>query len=578
MRSLLRRPSALPLALVIYLLLVLVPTGMGVVGEVAAAWTWGPPPAVAVDLEAGSPTWSTPPLLPNAGSRWGPLLASQTRPLERLQLGTVWLPLAVNSYTGGLADWPARLLHGLTGSARAVAILHLGLGAGLLLLLARFLRRHGWPDAPGVALLLLAADWAFVFYRQVLGGTELLLLASVLLLIWGLWGQRWSPGRRWDLLVAGGLALGLLAKATFVASAVALLIAALITRWDRPPGAERRGARVAPRLGLVLLGCAPLLLAGLHRLALPAGPRVWSHDGLAMQWSRLVHGLRSLASGGGEAAREMPASLSYFLLEPLQWFPSALGAAEPGWGWAWLRCLGWSVVLAGVLVAWRGRPWREAAREPQEALLRFLSLAAPLQLLLLWLANRDLHHLAQALPTMALLAGLACERLAARFAPPRSVGRWVLALGLCLPLVLPGIASVLRTPGLVAELPARAVTERGQLQLERLLEQSSVQRLWTSDYDLYGVFELRAPGIQLAHAWGAASRRRDRQALLVDLLRAAEGGHYLVVRASAARIYDLTPSPDQLLAAAAQAGLEVEEVGRLEDAAGVWAWLYRVGG
>lgn len=576
LRSLFARPSALPLALVLYLLLVLSMHGMGVVGEVAAGWTRGPPPRVTVALDLPTPTWSDPTLRPHAGQRFGPLVASQTRPTERLQVGDLWLPLAVNSYTGGPPDWPARLVHLCTGSRYAVLALHLGLGAGLLLLLGAFTARFGWKDTPAVALLLLATDWSFLFYRRVLGGTELCLLAAALLLLWGLWSWRWK-GARADVAIGLGLGLGLLAKITFLPTALAFGLAALLTGWDRPGTARAPRLRWRLILGLVLACTAPLWIALLHSLALPDDPRIRSHDGLGMQLSRLEHGLRALAGGSGSGAvRETPASMAWFLLEPLRWFAPALEAREVSWGWAWLRGLGWIVALAGVGLAWLGRPWSAATRDPREALLRFLSIALPLQLGLLWLANRDLHHLAQASPTVALLVGLACERLAVRFSDPGSVRRAGLALALCLPLVVAGIASGIRTYGVITTVPAPAITEHGQRALEGLLEKHGVERLWTSDYDLYGVFELRKPGLELSHAWGAASVSRDRQSLLVELLRAARGGHYLAVRPAAARIYDLAPSDEQVQQAAVAASVNAVLVGEIEGPG--WARLYSVSG
>jgi hypothetical protein len=575
LRSLILRPTALPLALVLYLLLVLSVHGFGVVGEVAIGWTAGTPPRVAVDLEGGSPTWSDPQFEPHAGHGLGPLMASQTRPTERIQRFAA-LPLAVNSYTGGPPDWPARVVHGLTGSRGAVLALHLALGAGLLLALAAFLRRFSWRDTPSVALLVLATDWCFLFYRRVLGGTELCLLAAALLLLWGLWARRWA-GQRGELAIALGLGLGLLAKITFLPTAVAFGLAALLTRWDRPSGEGAARLRWGAIAALVLACTAPLWIGLLHGVALPDEPRVWSHDGLGMQLSRLGHGLQALLGGAsGGVDREAPASLGWFLLEPLRWFAPALGGREVSWAWAWIRGLGWLVTLFGVGLAWSGRPWRSTTPDPREALLRFLSIALPLQLGLLWLANRDLHHLAQASPTVALLVGLACERLAVRCSMPGSVRRSVVALVLCLPLVVAGGASALRTGRVIESLPAPAITERGQRALVELLRAHEVDQLWTSDYDLYGVFELRAPGIPIHHAWGAASRARDRQALLVDLLKAVAGtsGHYLVVRPAAARIYDLAPSDQQVQRAAAVAGVDAVLVGKIDEPG--WARLYAV--
>jgi hypothetical protein len=572
-RPLFQRPSALPMALGLYLLTMLGVGGMGVVGEVAASWTWGPPPLVAVDLTDGEPTWSDPGIEPHAGHRLGPLRASQTRPLERVQLGPVWLPLAVNSYTGGPADWPARLVHGVTRSTGAVLGLNLLLGAGLILLMARLLRDLGLRDAPGVALLVLATDWCFLFYRRVLGGTELLLLLAGLLLIQALWQRRFD-GRRGDTLLGLALGLGLLAKITFLPTALAFGLATVLTRGDgaaRPAAPRLRPLRV---IGIAAAVMVPLWLALLHQLALPDEPRVFSHDGLAMQISRLGYGLKGLWSGGGGAARELPASLAWFFLEPLRWFAPALGARSVSWGWAAVRLLGWVVVLWGVGLAWAARPAAQDTQDRGEALLRWLSIAAPLQVALLWLANHDLHHLAQAVPTLALLVGLGCERVARGFTAPRSAGQAALAVVLCLPFVLAGFASGVRTRDVISTVPAPAITEHGQRALDELLEEHGVRRLWTSDYDLYGVFELRRPGMRVSHAWGAISTSRDRPALLADLLRAARGGHYLAVRPAAVRIYDLAPSEVEVQRAAAVAGVEAVLVGQIEGEG--WARLYEV--
>ena len=574
-RPLFQRPSALPLALGLYLLMVLCVGGFGVVGEVAAGWTWGPPPQVAVAIVDGQPTWSGPDRQPHAGHRAGPLRASQSRPTERVQLGGVWLPLTVNSYTSGLPDWPARVVHGISRDATAVTALHAFLGAVLLVLVAQLLRAVGSRDAPGVALLILATDWCFVFFRRVLGGTELLLMGAGLLLLWALWGRRWH-GRRNDLLLGLALGLGVLAKVTFVPTAVAFGVAWLLTRWDGPSGAPAPRLRPARMLGVLLAVTVPLWVALAHQAVLPEGPTLFSHDGLPMQLSRLGHGLRGLLAGGGSAAREMPASLAYFFLEPLRWFAPALGAEPVSWGWAVARLCTWGVTLWGVGLAWGGRPRRQAARDPREALLRWLSLAVPLQLALLWLANRDLHHLAQAVPTVALLVGLGCERVAQRFTLWGSAQRAALAVVLCLPMMIAGFASVVRTPALLGTVPAPAVTERGQQALEDLLREHEVERLWTSDYDLYGVFEVRMPALELSHAWGAVSVSRDRQQLLAELMRAARGGHYLVVRPAAARTYDLAPDDRAVQQAAAAARVRADLVGQLEGDG--WARLYAVSG
>jgi hypothetical protein len=292
-----------------------------------------------------------------------------------------------------------------------------------------------------------------------------------------------------------------------------------------------------------------------------------------MQVIRLVGGLGALFDGGPTPAREVPASLAWLLLDPLAWFPGALGTAVPTpWG-AWPRAVGWLACLAGVALAWRGR--REAP-EPDTMLLRLLSLAVPLQVLSLWLANRDLHHLAQAAPGLALLAGLAAARVASALIPGAGWRARAFGFALVLPLLAAGVGAQVRVPGLLAGAEARTVTADGQAALLTLVRRAGVTDLWTSDYDLYGVFEVLAPDLRVAHAWGACSASRDRPGLTADLLRAARGGHWLVVRPSAARIYDLAPDDAAVQRAAVQAGVRAEVVGSLADGRGTWARLYAV--
>ena len=132
---------------------------MGIVGEVA--WTW----------MAAEPSSNL--AIPLTHTEWGPLAAHSTRPMATLSIGNFKLPLAVNLYTGGLADWPARILS--VFGFRATTVLHVLAGALLIALVHRFLRIHASTIAACSASLLLATDWTFVFFRRALGGTELLL-------------------------------------------------------------------------------------------------------------------------------------------------------------------------------------------------------------------------------------------------------------------------------------------------------------------------------------------------------------------------------------------------------------------
>ncbi|MCB9792541.1 MAG: hypothetical protein H6741_07405 [Alphaproteobacteria bacterium] len=539
---------------------------VGVVGEVEASWALPRPPQVALAIEGGQVTL-------NDDRPLGPLRANQARPLERLQLGPVALPLAVNTYTGGPADWPARLIYGLSGSRSAVIALHLALGGLLIALLHRFLRFHGSIGAAPIAAMVLASDWSFVFYRKVLGGTELLLQAAGLLALWSFWSRRWSGGRHGTLAFAVAMGLGVLAKATFAATALALGIAILATRWDRP----RLKAPPPPRWGLLLatpvLLCAPLWVTWLHHgLAMPEAPHVMSHDYLGLQVERALSGVRGLLEGRSAPSRESANTLAWFLLDPLPWFKQAYGATPPTTGARFWRLIGW-----GLLVGGTGLEWARRSNSPSGALLRFMSIYAPLQLGLLWLANRDLHHLAQATPTLAIWFGLAADRLSSVQAGARSPRRIVYSLLVAGPWILAGTLSLRGTDPTLATAKVPHFREAGQIELVDMLERNGVRRLLTSDYDLYGMLDLRAPELELVHTWGMVSQRfAQRDAALVDILRAAQGEHYLVVRPSARMIYNLSPSERTLLQAAAAADLGIERVEALEDADGPWAELWRV--
>lgn len=528
--------------------------GVGVVGEVAASWALSEPPTVLTTLSP--PEAVAPPA-------WGPFVAAQARPLERLVLGPISLPLAVNTYTGGLADWPARLAAALAGGPGPAGIVagtatHVLLGLLLLVLARRFLRFHGTPGAADVAGLLLASDWCFVFYRKVLGGTEILLQAAALLVLWALWSRRWKGGVHGTLAIAVGVGLGLHAKATFVATLAAFTLAALLMRWDRAPMKPPRRASPWALVVVPLLLTSPLLLAAAHHAALPPGAEVPSHDTLALQLARL---------SSPAPAREGAMNLAYFLGDPLAWFGPALRAQELSW-LAPLRWLGFVGAAVGILQC-----WREREVSPSAGLLRFLSVAVPLQIGLLWAANHDLHHLAQATVPLCLLLGLAVDRAAGVFAPPTSLRRTALNLLLAAPLVLAGSAALRDTDPLLDTLPRSTFTTTGQAELVGLVRGAGATRVVTSDYEVYGMAELRVPEVRWVHTWGAMARgERD----AVALLKLAEGGWYLSLRPTAAMVYNWRPGAGALRAAATEAGVELVPAGSLRDTKGVWAELWRV--
>ena len=469
-------------------------------------------------------------------------------------IGSLSLPIAVNAYTGGLPDWPARLLHAATGSWRGVLLLHVLLGGLLLGLTHRFLRFHGTDVAAAIAALMMASDWRFIFYRRALGGTEIVLQAAVLLCLWALWSRRWAGGRHGLTALGIGIGLGLQAKLTAVLPLAALMLTALLTRWDkpsiRPPLPDKL---YRPILAIVVL-TAPLWITAIHHSFVPSTPHIRSHDFPDLQWSRVLSAL----SGERSPVRESLVNLIHWAGDPLAFFTAAYGAEASDGVSPW-RIIGWLLVLAGIVVAWRDRH-----PTPHSALLRFMSILVPLQILSLWLVARDLHHLVVTTPMLAILTGLSIDALAGTTTPPRSFARARLALILALPWLITGIQDAVKTDRMLETVPVVTFTEHGQQELIALLRAHDVQQLGACDYELYGMLETRAPDIAVVHGWGAASRLRGEA--LPGLLRQVAGGHFLVVSASAPMIYNLRPSRGSLSDAAKEAGLTIEEVGRIEGA------------
>ncbi len=561
-RSQRRSSLGLALALLVWAALALLGVReVGVVGEVAIGGALGRPPAVLVSLEPER--WADGATEPTAGHRLGPLVASQVRPIERLELGGIALPLAINAYTGGIADWPARLL-ALLGGARWISALNLLLGGALIALVHRFLRFHADGLAASVAALLLATDAGFLFYRSALGGTELLLQAAGLLCLWSLWSRRWAGGRLAFFGFGVGVGLGLLAKATFAITLLALGLAALLTRWDRPamrpPLPQRAGVALVAAAALLL----PLAITFLHhRLYVPTDPHVLSHDFPDVQLRRVL----SFLSLDRAPSRESFANLSYWAGDPYAFLGPAYQATEAPPAWSPWRVVAWVLLLAGVALSWRNRH-----PSPQEALTRFLSIYLPLQLGLLLLVARDLHHLAQATPTLALLGGLALTRLAATGTAALTIARLRNTVLLTLPWLWTGLHATLGADRALSSIPSPLFSESGQSSLIDLLRANHVERLVACDYELYGMLEIRAPEIHVEHAWAAASRTPDRASLLPALLRRAAGGHYLVVKPTAPMIYNLAPSRRAVEQAATAAGLVAEPIAALpQDRAVLYA-------
>jgi len=554
------------LALGLYAMLaVLTVRDMGTVGEVAQSWRAGHPGLVVVGSDPL--LWADGAAAATAGHRLGPLIASQSRPIESIDLLGLQLPLAVNQYTSGLPDWPARILVAATGAPGSAVVLHLLLGALLIVLVHRFLRFHGTDIAATIAALVLATDWGFQFYRKALGGTEILLQAAVLLCLWALWSRRWSGGRHGLTALGVGVGLGLSAKLSFGLSLLALGLAALLLRKDKPPLRPPLPARPwLPLLWAVLL-TSPLLIAGLHHaLAVPDTPHIISHDTIDMQLSRVMNAL----TGGPSQSRESVAALWAWLGDPSTFLQTAWGAQSQG-STAPLRWLGWALVLAGGLSAWRDRH-----PTPHLALLRLCGLFLVLQVGLVWVVAKDMHHLGMATPVAAIVAGLSLDALLSQWTPPRSPRRAAAALLLAVPWMIAGSLALQRTDAALGTIERPSVTRTGQQSVAQLLRRNAVTRVVLIDYELAGALEPLVPEVELVHGWGLASQVHKRA--LPPLLRLGAGAHLLIIPGSPPWRYNLKPRADALAAAGSSVGLEVVAVDHLPDDGAVLYALHRRGG
>ena len=472
---------------------------VGIVGEAAIAWTLRRPPQVAVDL--APLRWADGLADPTAGGAWGPLVASQVRPLERIHLLGIDVPLLVNGHTTALPDWPDALVYAASASLSLVRLGHLLVGVALILAAARLAARIGSPRAAVLVAVLLATDWAFGFYKAALGGTELLLQVAVLL------GASVLVGAARCRTLAAAMALGLVAKLAFLPVGVAMAIVYLAT--------GRRPTRSDFVLGLaaIALAALPYVIGAIHQSSLASEPHVVSHDFPSVQWDRVTRWI----GGGHGGARESLAAVGSFFGNPLAFFGPAYGASTPS-PFSPIRLLGWIFVLRGAVAA--GRPVR--------VLGAFLVLSA----LALLVVAREMHHLAMLTPVLALWAALSLDALAKESDFRAAV--------VATPLVVANVLALAGTGRVLATVHPPTFTTSDQAALVALLRDNGVQRVVVSDYASYGMLEVLAPEIEVQHVWAYTSWRGT--ADLPNVLRFAAGGYFLVVESEAPLRYDLHPT------------------------------------
>ena len=292
-------------------------------------------------------------------------------------------PWVIGGFSQGLPEWPGIALQRFTGDPLAAPILHLCLGGLLLILVHRFLRFHGSLTASTISALLLATNTQFVLDTQAQGGGALLGQAATLLCLWAFWSRRWAGGRHGLTALGIGLGLGLMAHLRFGWVFAAMAVCAALLRWDKPN----------LRPPLPSQPWMPLVWTGL--LTLPY-VMTWSLDGLPPQpeW--------------------IPFSASLQPIEAREW-------------------LGFAFVISGVFTA-----WKERHPTPQIALLRFVSVWVVLMIGIEWTTGSTHPTRGFVVPVMAIMGGLAIDRLASWVSPPRSFTRTLIALALAAPLIAAG--------------------------------------------------------------------------------------------------------------------------------------------
>ena len=472
----------------------------GIVGEVAIGWSSQPNVII-----------NTHPITLDDGHEWGVLLARETRPRESLVLWGLSIPLAINSYTSAIPDWPSALIYSVFRSVEGVQYFHILCGAGLLLLCI-----YLFPDKIGLLMAtLLACDWTFLIYKQLLGGTELCLQLASIGLLWSLYRkQSWGTA-------LFCIFLGLQAKITFAF----LVIPCLLTIVLFPIPMKRTHIKKGIMFGSLLL--LPILITNIHHLQIEN--TIQSHDTIDMQWQRIVH---VFSEQSQNAIREQHENIWLWALHPLSFYERIYDLPQTLHWVFGIRMLGWILVF-GLWIR---------SFYTQNKSLAFLFCSS---LLFIGLGPKDMHHFSMMVPIWAFWLGNTVHNITHPLA-------WIS------PFVCSGIILCGYTDTVFSQIPIPSFSKTKQEQLISILDHHNVHKLVTMDYELYGLFETQHTKRDIYHGWGAISRRRYHT--LPHLIEQAQNGHILLVTASMPMRYNLNPTNEQLHEAAQKKHLRIQTV------------------
>ena len=490
---------------------------LGLIGEVSP--TWAPFPKVIS---------TTNPIQDAILMELGGLQLQTTRPI----LSFSSLPISLNIYTSALPDLPHWLLYQLTGSKEVIIILKCLFSISFL----GFIWKNFAPKISEfwtmLYLFLLVSDWNFSFYKYALGNTEIFLQLGWLLCIFAL--LKWQSNEDGSLYLGWGFGLGFLAKITFLLHLFPLGIGLLFIRPKQ---------LAWKKILLPILLCSlPFLLTLL--LFYPQELAVRSHDFFSLQWERIQDAL----SGKNTSLREQHSNIWLWLFDPLPFFERAYKVPDIAMHWLF-KTIG---VISGLALIWRKRQCKS---------IQILGTMCFSQIAILSLIAKDLHHLVIGTPLFWLFWIEVWRQ--------NSDLRWFLAPAI-LPWFIGNVQILSDSPQTILAVQTPSFSKTSQEKLVDILRQNSVQKLVTMDYEIYGVLEVLTPEIDVLHGWAAISHERKKA--LPYLLKEASGGHLMVLKSSAAMIYNLQPTRQQLEMEAKPLGLQLT----LLEESPPNIWLYSV--
>ena len=471
---------------------------VGAAGEVAIGWSSTPNVVV-----------NTHPIEYDNGAPWGIFHARETRPTETVHIGEFSIPITINSYTSAIPDWPSFILYTISESPSLIRGFHIVLGGVLLLLCFSLFG----GQLSFVMALLLATDWMFLFYKQILGGTELCLQLASMGILWVMVHKR-----SWGWLIFW-MAWGLQAKITFVFVIVPVIVTIGIFQIKLPFTHIKRS------LGVGALLIIPLLISAYHHI--DTSNVVRSHDTWAMQWNRIV---MAFSGSTTEALREQSINLWHWMVHPLSFY-ERIYELPSSWEWiSWIRSIGW--ILCGYTVILH-------RKNPQ---IRMYSTLFVFLVLSICFGPKDLHHYAMIAPFWAFwVAKIVQQR------------QWNV---LYAPFVASGLLFIVHTDTVLEQVQVPTFNTTKQRELQEMLTQQKVEKLVTMDYEVYGLLEYQQQEITVLHGWGAISHKRYHA--LPELLLAAKGGHLIVLESSMPMRYNLRPTLTMLKEAAQKRNLHIE--------------------